>query len=134
MKPFKINRNSWHYKLNKSFLNSNSYYMKERWEHLHSDFCSYWRATISRAMIIIVLTSIFSFFAFVTGSIVYTFPLETLKVFGFTVGFIIFMMSLIVAANFINYIFYKKSYDSSIFVQKIKSVKNKYCAFVEYGD
>ena len=47
MKPFKINRNSWHYWLNQHILNQNEYHM-EKWEAKHSNFCSYWRATLFR--------------------------------------------------------------------------------------
>ena len=49
MKPFKINRNSWHYWLNQHMLNQNEYHM-EKWEAKHSNFCSYWRATLFRVL------------------------------------------------------------------------------------
>ena len=49
MKPFKINRNSWHYWLNQHMLNQNEYHM-EKWEAKHSNFCSYWRATLFRVV------------------------------------------------------------------------------------
>ena len=51
MKPFVINRNSWHYKLNRKFMNEygwSDYRMEDQWEPRHNDFCSYWRATIFR--------------------------------------------------------------------------------------
>lgn len=47
MKPFKINRNSWHYKLNQRVLNEDEHWM-EKWEAKNSNFCSYWRATLFR--------------------------------------------------------------------------------------
>lgn len=47
MQTFKINRNSWHYKMNRTFWNENEHHM-EPWEHKHSSFCSYWRATVFR--------------------------------------------------------------------------------------
>jgi len=45
MKPFNINRNSWHYKLNQHFFNAEP---MRWWEPEHNNFCSYWRATVIR--------------------------------------------------------------------------------------
>lgn len=45
MKPFNINRNSWHYKLNQHFFNAEP---MRRWEPEHNNFCSYRRATVIR--------------------------------------------------------------------------------------
>lgn len=53
MKTFKINRNSWHYKLNKNYMNDLSYRM-DVWEAKHTNFCSYWRATIFRVFVALV--------------------------------------------------------------------------------
>lgn len=61
MKPFKINRNSWHYRLNKSFLNESEHWMSRGWEPNHSNFCAYWRATMFRIISIIGLTAILVF-------------------------------------------------------------------------
>ena len=54
MKPFKVNRDSWHYKLNKHFLNDrgdNEYYMQDYWERKHNNFCAYWRVTMFRLVV-----------------------------------------------------------------------------------
>lgn len=56
MKPFSINRKSWHYKLNQHFFNED--YIRY-WESQHNNFCAYWRATILRvlfASLLFVLT------------------------------------------------------------------------------
>lgn len=45
MNTFKINRDSWHYKLNKHFFNE---YNMWQWEAKHNNFCAYWRAPAIR--------------------------------------------------------------------------------------
>jgi len=56
MKKFKINRDSWHYKINTCQFNmfeSEDYKkaLTKDWEATHADFCSYWRATITKLIV-----------------------------------------------------------------------------------
>ena len=56
MKPFKINRNSWHYRLNKIVYNEHEHWM-EKWEAKHANFCSYWRATMFRLLWVSIVSA-----------------------------------------------------------------------------
>ena len=133
MKPFVINRNSWHYKLNRNFMNQYSSYEKEmeyQWEPRHNDFCSYWRATVFR-MIAVALTVALSIMIIgLLGLNVYMYPWETLKIVGSIVGVFVFLVGMLFlfAAASVS----KEKLDKSLFIQKYKAHKSKFCPMVEY--
>ncbi len=56
MQTFKINRNSWHYKMNRMFWNEHEHHM-EPWERKHANFCAYWRATMFRMLGLALVSS-----------------------------------------------------------------------------
>lgn len=56
MQTFKINRNSWHYRMNRSVWNAHGSLM-DRWEQDHSNFCAYWRATVFRIIGIMIISA-----------------------------------------------------------------------------
>lgn len=136
MKPFVINRNSWHYKLNAGFLNDSAWRM-DRWERRHSNFCSYWRATIIRVAALIILASLFLGLLFVLGANLYLHPLEGL----------IFVAALVVSLGLIGGVILflgwlekrKENQETSdkpesLFVQKYRTHKQKICPVVEFKE
>ena len=79
MKPFKIKKNSWHYRLNANFMQDN---FMERWEYYHSDFCSYWRATIGRLILAAFMIVVGVLLGCMIGLAFYLDPVTSLSVVG----------------------------------------------------
>jgi uncharacterized membrane protein len=123
MKPFNVNRDSWHYKLNQKLFNTygdNKVYMSHQWEPRHNNFCAYWRATVFRLLGAAFLATFPSLI-----------PRVTLQVVLGTIG----MIGLIVAGvAIISYLDSREpsTNPDSLFVQKIKSHKAKVCPYVEF--
>jgi Flp pilus assembly protein TadB len=133
MKPFKINRDSWHYKLNKYFFNESEHWMERSWEPRHSDFCSYWRATVFRLLLAgFMIFSILAFLFFIGGAI-YSEPVQSLVVVLVIVSFI---AMLVLVAWLTEKMKSRKNsnYDKpqSLFMQKYRAHKSKICPMVEY--
>ena len=133
MKSFVINRNSWHYKLNRKFMNEygwSDYRMEDQWEPRHNDFCSYWRATIFRMIgVAFVATGSIVFIAMI-GSVVYMHPWETLRVVGTIIGVIVGFIAIIFLSLQADKS--KEKLNQNLFVQKYKAHKSKICPMVEY--
>jgi hypothetical protein len=133
MKPFVIDRNSWHYKLNRKFMNEygwSDYRMEDQWEPRHNDFCSYWRATIFRMIAVAFIAVVSIAFIAMIGFVSYTHPWETLRVVGILIGVIVGFIA-------IGFLFVltdksKEKLNKSLFVQKYKAHKSKICPMVEY--
>lgn len=140
MKPFKVNRDSWHYKLNKYFFNSNGsnrYYMEDRWEPKHNNFCSYWRVTMLRLVFASAVTVVLSGLLFALGNVVYEYPWETLTTIATAVAMIGGLVGIIAAAITVQHLWdkrklSKKDVPDSLFVAKYKAYKSKICPMVEY--
>lgn len=133
MKPFIINRNSWHYRLNESFLNEEGFSkqrMQDYWEPRRNNFCSYWRATVFRMIWIAIIVALIVFVLSWLGYAVYMHPWGVVKVVSYA--------AVIVCAIFgWFYMLYildgtKKKMGNSLFVQKYKVHKSKICPEVEY--
>lgn len=131
MKPFKINRNSWHYKLNKNFFNESS--MQYDWEPRHNNFCAYWRATMFRMFFASILILVLGFMLTMLGVVVYLEPLRVAIVVGTVLGLIATIVGIAAIAVFIDD--RKKANANkpdSLFMQKYKVHKSKICPMVEY--
>lgn len=128
MKPFKIKKDSWHYKLNANFMQDNS---MERWEYFHSDFCSYWRATIGRLILAAFMIVVGVLLGCALGLAFYLDPVTSLSVVG---GFILVIGALTFFAWFSTRNHHKPSKPDSLFMQKYKAHKEKICPMVEYED
>lgn len=134
MKPFNVNRDSWHYKLNQKLFNTrgdNEVYMSHQWEPRHNNFCVYWRATVFRLLGAAFFATV-AFVALVMLIVAVSanpwpalfMVLGTISVFG-----------LIVAVVAIMAYFDSRSPSTkpdSLFVQKIKASKAKLCPYVEF--
>ena len=133
MKPFAINRDSWHYKLNKNFMNEEGYWMERYWEPKHSNFCSYWRATMFRVIGVCFVTLFAGFFIFLIGSAFYLEPLASLSGLGSGIGVIAILVSMVFASEMIKE--RKQLADKkpeSLIVQKYRAHKSKICPTVDF--
>lgn len=131
MKPFKINRDSWHYELNKNFFNESS--MKYDWEPKHNNFCDYWRATMFRVLFAALLISVVGFMLIILGVGVYRYPLESAFIVGGTLGVCATLFGFFVIGEFlINRKNVNANKPDSLFMQKYKAHKSKICPMVEY--
>lgn len=133
MKPFKINRNSWHYKLNKTFFNNYEYSMEYNWEPRHNNFCAYWRATMFRVLFATTLTVILGTILTMMGVGVYNDPLSAVIIVGSVLGLIATMVGIAFTLQFFsNRKKSKADLPDSLFMQKYKAHKSKICPMVEY--
>ena len=142
MKAFQVNRDSWHYKLNKHFLNprgDNEWYMQDYWERKYNNFCAYWRVTMFRLVVAMFGSAIILMLLVGLGQAIYQNPLETAKVVGIVVGSILVFGTVIVCGMFVSEYMEKRKYQNaetsdSLFITKLKSYKSKVCPSVEYEE
>lgn len=129
MKPFKINRNSWHYKLNKYFFNEDTHYMEKRWELRHTNFCSYWRATMFRVVGTIAVVATVVSAVIGLSLLTYNHPLEVASIIGTILSIpVIAILGMISSEKIRETV---KSSDS-IVIQRYKTYKSKICPGVDY--
>lgn len=126
MKPFKINRNSWHYKLNEKFMQDTS--MQYLWEPKHSDFCSYWRATVLRLIVAAFCLLVMLTVLTLIGVAVYMDPISSLAIVAASVGVIASVVGIVVYLDSRK----KKEPSQSLIAQKYRAHKEKICPMVEY--
>lgn len=133
MKPFVINRKSWHYKLNKHFMNEDEHFMERGWEPKHNNFCSYWRATMFRLIFataaIVIGGGILSMLA--VGAV--TNPMGALYVLLALAGIAALIFGGVALALYLDDCKEKnKDKPKSIVVQRYLTYKSKICPMVEY--
>jgi hypothetical protein len=141
MKPFIINRNTWHYKLNYNFFGPDfPHLMEHYWEPDHSDFCSYWRATTLRILAIALLIAIAGGALFFLSVIVISHPWEMLIALALITSVLIFItlchMLFRLLCKFWDWVANapKKARPESLFAQKYRAHKAKICPMVEYEE
>lgn len=135
MKPFIINRNSWHYKLNVKLFASNEYL----WERDHKDFCNYWRATVLKLIFLVILGSFLLFLAIAAVYNSYLYPVEALTVIGSILLAVIVLVAILVAVMINEDRKLRKAEElkdkpESLVVQKYRAYKSKICPMVEYDE
>jgi hypothetical protein len=124
---FKINRDSWHYRLNKYFFNEYECYMLA-WEDRHADFCSYWRATFFRMMGIVISAGAGTLLVGGFGLVVLKEPVAVLAGLSL-VGVIITLI------NGVDYISHgKKAVPPGLLKTKYLAWKGRYCPKVSYDE
>ena len=133
MKPFVINRNSWHYKLNKNFMNENGYWMDRYWEPKHSNFCSYWRATMFRVIGVCFVALFAGFILLLIGNLFYTEPVKSLIGLGSAISVFAVLISMVIVSEMIKE--RKQLADKnpeSLIVQKYRAHKSKICPTIDF--
>lgn len=140
MKPFKINRKSWHYKFNQYFFNDwyndgGENAMIMQWEPRHNNFCAYWRATMFRLIFAGVLSIVSVSFASVFAAIIYAHPVQVAIAVGSVVGAVALIFGIVAAKIWYDTNKTKKpDAQESLFVQKYHAYKSKVCPMVEYEE
>jgi amino acid transporter len=137
MKPFAINRNSWHYKLNSNLFNEYSHSMEFNWEPRHNNFCSYWRATTFRVLFAAFLISGIMLLLTGLGIAIYVNPVAVMTAIGLVIGIITIAILFAYLHNRIEERKYSnkmlsKEPSQSLFAQKYRANKEKICPMVEY--
>ena len=128
MKPFVINRKSWHYKMN---IGMNDYdFSREGWESRHSDFCSYWRATIFNILKVAIVVSMI---CFILGVLVFITWQEPVTV-GLTLVSIIGFFVFIGGGTYLQQRLSNGLKSESLIAQKYRAHKSKICPMVEFDD
>lgn len=128
MKPFSINRNSWHYRLNRSFMNAYSYDMERYWEPRHNNFCSYWRATTRRLVIMILSVVIVMSFVISIVMIFIIAPVQS----GLTVLIIAALFSGLALIVYLSNRPSKDEESTSLLAQRYRAYKSQVCPMIEY--
>jgi membrane protein YdbS with pleckstrin-like domain len=135
MKPFTINRNSWHYKLNKNFFNDHEHWMQSAWEPSHNNFCSYWRATVFRMIFASFLVSLVLVIVGILSYLAYLEPLAALSAVGTVIAIFAVFIGIVFTAHLLEERKWKKLNEEpsqSLFAQKYRANKEKICPMVEY--
>lgn len=151
MKPFTVNTNSWHYKLNVKLCKTNdrlhSDKLAETYVKSKDNLCSYWRMTTWSVIKVLAVTSFISliigsilFFTFKFGMILYTNPISTiittsivLAVFTVIIGFLVGLSKLdTMRKNKLDRILYQGETETSLAKAKYSSWKNGFCMPVEF--
>jgi len=132
MKTFTINRDSWHYKINKNFLQDN--FMERGWEPKHASFCKYWSATMVRIVAAGGLVSTLALFLFVISSAIWYQPFVMLIVAMVIIGIIGTILGI---AVLVDHIQSRPAKDTdrepkSMMAMKYYSFKNKICPMIEF--
>jgi peptidoglycan/LPS O-acetylase OafA/YrhL len=127
MKPFRINRKSWHYRMNNRFLNEYSWDMRI-WEANHGNFCSYWRATVFRLIALIICAAVvIAIVMLMLLAFIYE-PIVAIK----TISIIVAVFSLL---GFITYLSNRPTSNeppTSLLAQRYRAYKDKVCPMIEY--
>lgn len=132
MSTFKINRTSWHYRMN---TRSIEYYNIDRWEHEHSNFCAYWRATIFNLLLI---AAVVCFAVYVLGVLVAAIlsdPIVTLSILGVALTlFVLLVGGALLMARWQERRVYKDRPETApgIVTQWYRARKAKICPLVEF--
>ena len=136
MKAFVINRNSWHYKLNRNFMNEYNSYEKgieDKWEPRHKDCFSYWRSTVFRVIAVCLFVVFIAGTLYFIGSAFYYYPIDSLIIIGTTLGFFAFLILTFFISEKLKSISSKhEPKPESLLVQRYRAYKSKICPMVEY--
>lgn len=133
MKPFKINRDSWHYKLNKHFLNEDSFCMERAWEPCHNNFCSYWRATVFRLLFATALLAVIGFAFSMLAYYLYAYTGQTLLTIGGAILVLVILIGIpLLLVVGVDRIKQSEAVKNSIVLQRIRNHKSKICPSVEF--
>lgn len=127
MKPFRINRSSWHYRMNRRFLNEYEYDMRT-WEYRRNNFCSYWRATTIRLVALILSAVIVMSFAISVVSAFIIAPIQA----GLTILIVAALFSGLVFMIYLSNRTSNTKEPTSLFAQRYVAYKSKICPAVEY--
>ena len=134
MKPFRINRNSWHYKMNRKMTQygDSRHYMEDSWEPKHSNFCSYWRVTTFNLVWLCLIVFGIIGLLYTLAIAVYANPITALKVTSALIAVIAGIIAFVFLFAGISKMNETVAKSNSLFVQKYRAQKSKICPTVEF--
>jgi len=136
MKPFKINRNSWHYRLNTHFFNEyGGWGMEQYWEPRHANFCAYWRATVLRLFFASLLALFLLAVVAIMVNAAITDPVGCSIAVGIVISILVIGIAVVVLSEYLQSRKRKaKLIDKteSLVAQRYRTYKSKICPSVEY--
>jgi len=134
MKTFQINRDSWHYKLNKNFFQDTL--MERQWEPKHASFCKYWSATMFRIVGAAIMAAMTTILLFLIAFAIWTDPLTVLKGVIVFIGIFGAVLSIAVLVDYVQTRPTAMPNDEpkSMIAMKYYSFKNKICPMIEFKD
>jgi len=131
VQTFKINRNSWHYKMNRMFWNQHEHHM-EPWELKHANFCAYWRATMFRIFGLALVSAGLIAFGVVLSAAVVANPAAA----GYTVlaivGFFATIIGFAVGHEYLQEYKEKNPEPKTLIGKQYAAYKSKICPSVEF--
>ena len=136
MKPFVINRSSWHYKFNKFMVTRNNTFaaMKHLWEPKHSDFCSYWRATILHIIAAIFISALILIFMIAVILAIYLEPVAVAIGTGVVIVGIASGIGIVYLTEKLKNRSKNTKKNESLIMQKYRAHKSKICPMVEFEE
>lgn len=130
MKPFKINRRSWHYKLNRKFMNEYGPYWMDRWEHRHANFCAYWRATIFRVGFLMFGVSLLGLILTILVHAIMVDPVGVAIGAGIVIGIIAIPLCIVAGVRYLSN--RERPQSESLIAQRYRAYKSRICPGVDY--
>ena len=134
MKPFVIDRNSWHYKMNLAMTDRSI----RGWEAEHNNFCAYWRTTLVKIAAISAAMALVCLILYGIGTAAWANPMKALEVILIIIAVFCVIIGLSACVYyFMEYRNKKKNTpieERSIFVQKLYTSKQKICPMVEFKE
>lgn len=133
MKPFIINRNSWHYALNKRAFNDDGWSdhrMRVGWEPTHNNACAYARATITRMIAVAAITMIVIVAVATCGYAIYSYPASAVKVLVVAAAIIAAVIAVVIILKALGAV--KRKAQASLFAQRLRAHKLRICTNIEY--
>ena len=131
MKPFKINRNSWHYRLNKIVYNENELWM-EKWEAKHANFCSYWRATMFRLLWVSIVSAFLVALLVMMAVASYMNPWAAAGTVLFSAGLILALVGIVVGNEYLEERKRANPEPKTLVGKQYAAYKSKICPSVEF--
>jgi uncharacterized membrane protein YesL len=107
--------------------------MERSWEPRHSNFCSYWRATVLRVTLATALFSLVAYAFSMLAYFLYAHTGQTLFVIGGGIIFCVILIGIpLVLVVGVDHIKQSEAVKNSIVLQRIRNHKSKICPSVEY--
>ncbi len=131
MQTFKINRNSWHYRMNRSVWNAHGSRM-DLWERSHSNFCAYWRATVFRIIGIMFMSAFIGSAIVVLSFAVASNPLTAGIAFLVIIGVLGGLIGIALAHEYIKEYKEKNPEPKTLVGKQYAAYKSKICPSVEF--
>jgi hypothetical protein len=131
MKPFKINRNSWHYRLNKTVHNEHEHWM-EKWEAKHANFCSYWRATMFRLLWVSIMSAFLVALVVMMAVASYMNPWAAAGTVLFSAGLILAVVGLALGHEYLEERKEANPEPKTLIGKQYAAYKSKVCPSVEF--